>query len=62
MLMVFVCGGHRAPCPKKNIFVIVIVVSTKIPRGDTFSSNKTEKTEQTHNFTSPFFFSATVVR
>lgn len=62
MLMVCMCVvdiAHHAP--KKNIFVIVIVVSTKIPRGDTFSSNKTEKMEQKHNFTSPFF-PATVIR
>lgn len=53
MVCVCMCVVDIAHHTKKNI---VVVVSTKTSRGDTFAQIKLKKMEQMHNFTSPFFF------
>lgn len=61
MVCVCVCGRHRAPCQKNNIFVIV-VVSTKTSRGDTFAQIKQKKNGTNAQEHITIFFPAAMVR
>lgn len=61
MVCVCVYDGHRAPCQKNIIFVIVIVVSTKTSRGDTFAQIEQKKWNKS-TISPRHFFPATMVR